>query len=69
MFQEGTGLDATTMVAQSVEILLDGRAIEVFDTPGPDACERGEAKAHLIQLLHSLSVAKFLVGSSSTYAD
>ena len=65
-FQEGSGLEATTTTAQSVEILLDGRIIEVFDTPGPDADETGKAKAHLIRLLHDSSVAmvECLAGSS-----
>lgn len=55
-FEEGSGLEATTRDAQSVEILLDGRVIEVFDTPGPDGDERCKAKADLLQLFHDLSV-------------
>lgn len=63
IFEEGSGLEATTTRAQSVQIALDDRELEVFDTPGPDADEGGAGKACLFQLLHKLSVTDVLVVS------
>lgn len=60
IFEEGSGLEATTTQAQSVVITVDGRNIEVIDTPGTDAddMDSGKAKA---SLLRTLSVTNVLV--------
>ncbi|EPT06008.1 hypothetical protein FOMPIDRAFT_1039285 [Fomitopsis schrenkii] len=58
IFEEGSGLEATTTQAQSVVITVDGRNIEVIDTPGTDAddMDSGKAKASLLRTLQRRNI-------------
>ncbi|KZT68966.1 hypothetical protein DAEQUDRAFT_727138 [Daedalea quercina L-15889] len=50
LFEEGTDLETCTTQVQSVEVAIDGRQVEIFDTPGLDSDEGGKVKADLVRL-------------------